>query len=341
MEEKYDGTHYVFIYLIGYAFYTYQVLSQLLYSQYSLAVVLPFSIALLFLPLTTFYICKKLNNRVTMKPKVRFIFNLISILYLIVVNLIALNYVSVMIHNYYYQSVQCYIIAFFVMLPAFYASLKKSKVFYSLAFILTIFFFIFKSIYMLTHKTTDFYPLYNIFTTDNLLICILLSIPLILEPFILLSNSTFINIEKKINTKLVVAFSCFVSIIGIYTLIRETMEFGLLLNTLSFPYFESFKLFSLQSNFDNFDYYYLLSITITLFARIPLMYFTIKDNVKLNNKYTVAFYILILIAFYFLQMKLDFYINILTPTLIITSCLLILLAILGLIFTRRKNNVSQ
>ena len=161
MEKKIDGTHYLIMYLTGYGFFSYQVYTQLLYSYYSLKLVIPFCIAFLIFPLMVLYICKKINNKSYLEHKMNFVFNVLTIVYLIIVSIIAHNYASVMIHNYYYQSVKTYIITFFLLLPTIYILFKSSKVYYSLAFVIFSVFLLFNFLYIINHETIDFYPLYN------------------------------------------------------------------------------------------------------------------------------------------------------------------------------------
>ena len=113
MENKIDGTHYLLMYLTGYGFYSYQIYTQLLYSFHGLDLLIPFSISFLLLPIFVFYVCKKINSNKTLEHKTNFVFTILTILYLSIVTLLSLNYASVMVHNYYYQSTKSYIISLF------------------------------------------------------------------------------------------------------------------------------------------------------------------------------------------------------------------------------------
>lgn len=339
MEKKIDATHYLIMYLAGYGFFSYQVYTQLLYSIYGLRLAIPFSIAFLLFPLAVLYVCKKINSKNTFEHKTNFIFNILCILYLIIVSVITLNYASVMIHNYYYQSTKSYVITLFLLFPTIYVVFKNSKIYYSLAFIMFFVFLLFNFLYIINHETTDFYPLYNSLFIENPWMISLVAIPIFLEPLILLSNMQHIDKTKKVNTKLIIIVSCLISILAIYTIIRQCMEFGLLIETISFPYFESGKFMSIKSNFDNIDYYYLFLIAIALFSRIPMLYFNIKDNFKIKNKIIWLIFLITIIINYYIQKRLEFYRQIILPSLLICTSILIVLAILSLFTKRRKQNI--
>lgn len=340
MEKKIDGTHYLLMYLTGYGFYSYQVYTQLLYSFHGLRLVIPFIIGFLLFPLLIFYICKKINNKSSFKHKTNFIYTIITITYLVIISLMTINYASVMIHNYYYQSIKTYIIAFFLLLPMLYMTFKTSKTYYSFAFILFGVFLLFNFFYIINHEVTDLYPLYNTLFIKEPLQLIILTLPIFIEPVILLSNMSFIDKEKKINTKLIVIIASLISILAIYTIIRQAMEFGLLIETVSFPYFESGKFMSIKSNFDNIDYYYLFLITIALFSRVPMLYFNIKDHFKINKKGILILFAITIVAIYYLQKRLEFYRQIIIPALISCSILLVILLIMSMFAKRRDNNAK-
>lgn len=338
MEKKFDGTHYLIMYLTGYAFYMYQVYSQLLYSYHGLSLIIPFCVAFLLMPLTMFYVCKKLNNRSQLKSKGHFVFTIIALLYFFIVGIVTINYASVMIHNYYYQSVQSYIIAFFLLIPILYIAFKNSKIYYSMAFLLFIVYLIFKFLYIVNHEVTDFYPLFNTLTINNPFQIIILALPVAIEPVMVLSSVNHIDEHKKINTKLIVAIAILIGLIGVYTLIRESMEFGLLIQKISFPYFESCKFMSIKSNFDNIDYYYLFSITIALFARMPMLLMILKDDFKIKTKGILTVFIIAFATFYYLHQRLEFYRTIIIPTLLICSTILIILLLMSIKAKRRPIN---
>ena len=338
MERKIDGTHYLIMYLTGFGFYSYQVYTQLLYSSYGLDLVIPFCVGFLLFPLLIWYVCIKINNRVKLSHQLNFAFSIVTILYLIIVSIITLNYASVMVHNYYYQSTKSYIITFFLLLPTLYVVFKNSKIYYSFAFIIFAVFLLFNFLYIINHETKDFYTLYNSLFIDNPFIISLLAIALFLEPIILISNIQIID-EKKINIKLILTVSILISILAIYTIIRQSMEFGLLIESISFPYFESGKFMSIKSNFDNIDYYYLFLIAIALFARIPILFFNIKDHFKVKNMTIWILFVITIFIHYYIQQRLEFYRQIIIPSLISAVILLIILFIISLFTKRRKKHV--
>ena len=340
MEEKIDATHYLVMYLAGFGFYSYQVYTQLLYSFYGLSLVIPFIIAFTLLPLVIYYVCKNINKKDRLNHKTNFLYTIVTIIYLAITSLVTLNYASVMVHNYYYQSTDSYIIAFFLIIPIIYMLFKSSKTYYSLAFIMFFVYLLFNFLYSINHETVDLFPLFNSLNISSPWRIIILCIPIFLEPIILLSNHTYLNSHKKINIKGIVITSILVSLLGIYTIIRQSMEFGLLIENISFPYFESGKYMSIKSNFDNIDYYYLFLITIAIFFRIPMFYFTIKDNFKLSNKILSGISIITIVAIYFIQKRLEFYRLIIIPSLLICSLLLIVLFILSFFAKRRKEDAQ-
>ena len=124
MEKKYSGTHFFIMYLTGYAFFTYQIYSQLLFAYYGVDLIIPFSISFLLMPFILFYVIKKINNNFTFPIKLNFVFTILNIIYLALMTIIILNYSAVMVHNYYYQSVKSYIIAFFFLIPVIYILFK-------------------------------------------------------------------------------------------------------------------------------------------------------------------------------------------------------------------------
>ena len=339
MEDKIDGTHYMIMYLSGYGFFSYQVYTQLLYSFYGLNLVIPFIIAFAIFPLLMFFICKKINNKSNLEHKTNFIYSILVIVYLSIMSLITLNYASVMIHNYYYQTINSYIITAFLLIPTIYVIFKKSKSYYSLAFILFGVFLLFNFLYIINHETKDFYPLYNTLFIGKLFIISILTFPIFLEPVILLANNNFIDKQKKINIKLVITISILISILAIYTIIRQSMEFGLLIETVSFPYFESGKYMSIKSNFDNIDYYYLFLIAIATFSRIPMLYFNIKDNFKTKTKTIWIVFAITIFANYYIQKRLEFYRQIIMPIFFVACAILVLVFFISLFAKRRVKNV--
>ena len=340
MEKKIDGTHYLLMYLTGFGFYTYQVYVQLLYASYGLRLVIPFIIAFFIMPITIFYVCRKINKRAKLDSKTNLIFSVLSIIYFLIVSLLTINYASVMVHNYYYQSTKSYIISFFFLIPVIYVCIKSSKTYYSLAFLIFLVFLLFNFFYIINHEVMEFYPLYNCLFIDKPWLISFLALTISIEPIIVLSNCNFIDKGKKINTKFVVITAILISLLAIYTIIRQSMEFGLLIESISFPYFESGKFMSIQSNFDNIDYYYLLLITVGLFARVPTLFFNIKDTFNLNKKGLLVCFIITIVANYYIQKRLEFYRQILTPSLVIATTILIILTFLSFFYKRSEKNAK-
>lgn len=332
MTNKYNINGYIIMYLIGYSFYFHQVYTQILYSKKGLALVIPFLIGYLLFPLFFLYIIKKFSFK--FNYKVEFLYKSLSIIYLLTTSLIIINYASVMIHNYYYQDANSLIIAFFILLPILYASIKGSSVYHSLIFFISLIFIGFKLLYGLNPNTYDIYPLYNTLNINNHIELLVLTFPLIIEPLVLLSNKEIIS---KVNLKLIIPSLLLISFISIYSLLREVSEFGLLLETLSFPYYESCKLVTFDSNFDNIDYYYIFSISTSMFARIPLSFLMIKDTYKIKNKYIYVIFIIFFILLYFMVKKIEFYHLIIEPLLYICAAILMILLILSF-FLREKNH---
>ncbi len=339
MERKYDGTHFLIMYLTGYGFFIYQVYIQILYAFHGMKLIIPVIVGALLMPLILFYVIRKINKNSTLSIKLGFTFTILNIIYLTITSILTLNYVSVMVHNYYYQSVQSFIIAIVLLLPILYVMFKNSKIYYSLAFILFGVFFIFNFVYTVNHEVAELFPLSNIFHIDKPIIIILLLLPIVFEPILLLANNEFIDHNNKINTPLVMIIASFISLVGIYTVLREGMEFGLLLESVSFPYFESGKFMSIETNFDNIDYYYLFWVTVSIFTRLPLLYFNIKDNFKLKKKGIFIIFGLTILIFYYLQLRLEFYRQIITPILISASSILIIMLLISFFSKRRLKNV--
>ena len=330
--KKYNVNHYVIMYLIGYSFYFHQIYTQILYSKLKLQFAIPFLLGYLLLPLFLVFICKKINHK--FNYKLNFMYKMLTIIYLAISSLIVINYVSVMIHNYYYQATNSLVVCFFLLLPLLYVVIKGSNIYYSLIFFVFIIFIGFKLLYGLNPNTNDLYPFYNILNIDNYFIVILLSIPLLIEPIILLSNNL---IDSKINLKVIIPFTIIISFISIYSLLREISEFGLLLEILSFPYYESCKLITFDSNFDNIDYYYIFSLATSIFSRIPIFFFTIKDTFLLKTKHIIIIFILFFICLYLLVRKLAFYTQTIIPILCVSSFILIIMFIMTFFLKENKN----
>ena len=330
--KKYNVNFYIIMYLIGYSFYFHQVYTQILYSKLGLQFIIPFLLGYLLLPIFFIYISKKINYK--LNYKLNFMYKILTIIYLAINSLIVINYVSVMIHNYYYQATNSLVVCFFLLLPLLYVVIKGSDIYYSLIFFVLIIFTGFKLLYGLNPNTSDFYPFYNILNMKNYLSIILLSIPILIEPIILLSNN---RIDSKVNLKVIIPFSLIISFISIYSLLREISEFGVLLEILSFPYYESCKLITFDSNFDNIDYYYIFSLATSIFSRIPLFFFTIKDTFLLKTKHIFIIFAFFFLCLYLLVRKLSFYTQTIIPILYVSSVVLIIMFIMTFFLKENKN----
>lgn len=332
MNSKYNVNAYIIMYLIGYSFYFHQVYTQILYSKIGLQFIIPFLIAYALFPIFFLYVTKKISYKFNFK--IDFIYKILTILYLFLNSLIVINYASVMIHNYYYQDTNSLIVCFFLLLPILYACIKGSKIYHSLVFFICLIFIGFKLLYGLNPNTYDIYPLYNTLYIKDYIEIIVLSISLIIEPVILLGNKM---ITSKINPKIIFSSVIIISFISIYSLLREVSEFGLLLNTLSFPYYESCKLITFESNFDNIDYYYIFSLATSLFSRVPLTFLIIKDTFDINKKWIFTIFFVFFLLLYVIVRKLELYNLIIMPLFYICSFILITLFIITFFLKEKKH----
>ena len=129
-------------------------------------------------------------------------------------------------------------------------------------------------------------------------------------------------------------------IIGILTILRQTWEFGGLLDEIRFPYLESAKNIVAGKFLENIDYYYLLSIAVSIYTRLGYTLISIKKSYKLNKLATFGILLLILLIAYFLYSNLQLGEFATNKILIITSiCLLISLLILPFMIRRKQKNV--
>ena len=332
MTKKYDINAYIIMYLIGYSFYFHQVYTQLLYSKIGLGFVIPFLICYILLPILFIYIIKKIKYKFNFK--LDFFFKILTIIYLFITSIIVINYASVMIHNYYYQDTNSLIVSLFFLLPILYVTIKGSNVYYSLIFFITLIFIGFKLLYGLNPNTSDIYPLYNILNINNYFIIVLISFPLLFETSILLINNL---LTAKISLKIIIPFLILISFISIYSLLREISEFSVLLETLSFPYYESCRLVTFESNFDNIDYYYIFSIATSIFSRVPILFLTIKDTFKLNTKQILICFCVFFVILFFLARKLSFYETIIMPLFYISSITILIIFILTFFLKEKRH----
>ena len=238
---------------------------------------------------------------------------------------------------YYYQQTSFIILLIIVSLPIIYTLIRGENNFFSLATILLIVYSLFKYAYLGNSSSIDLYVFHNILKIEkaNIFSIIVYSIPILIEPLILINNQK--SISDKINIKLVVTFAFIISFIGIWTVLRQTWEFGNLLDKIRFPYLESIKNIIAGDFFENIDFYYLLSIAASIYVRLGYSLITIKKSFTLNNLITIGLLFLVIALVYIIQKSMNLYLFSINKVLIITStCLLLCLILLPLNIKRRK-----
>lgn len=329
------------VFLLSYSFYTIQILSQQLFYLYSKHATPIICIFYLLFPLVILLICKIINkNKLTPNIKNNFLYTLLTSLYLLITCILSLVTITNIILIYYYQESSIIILLLFLVIPIVYTIIKGDKNFFALASILLIIFIAFKYSYLGNPTSIDLYPFYNIFNIDksNLLPIIVLAFPILIEPLILLINHK--QMSTKINTKWIVIFSSILALIGIITTLRQTWEFGNLLDKIRFPYLESAKNIIAGDFFENIDYYYLLSLSVSVYVRLGYTLITIKNNYSLNKMKTILLLVVILISIYFLHTNMNFYSTSISKILATASmCLIICTILLPFMIKRRKKNV--
>lgn len=337
-EKKISSLNYLTIFLISHSFYTIQVLTQHLFYMYSKHSVPIICLFYTLLPLLTFFVCKLINNnKLKINTKNNFIFSFLTSLYLILTSVISITTLTNIILIYYYQQTSIIILLIFLILPIVYTILKGENNFFALSSVLLIIFLLFKYAYLNNSSHIDYYPFYNILNINksNLTPLIIISLPIVLEPIILINNQK--DISSKINIKLITIFSTLLSLVGILTILRQTWEFGDLLNKIRFPYLESVKNLVAGKFFENIDYYYLLSMSVSVYIRLGYTLIAIKKSFKLNTLKTFIVLSLILLLIYVFQSNMAFYNFALKKVLLITStCLILLLLLIPFIIKRRK-----
>lgn len=339
--QKSNSLNYFIVFLLSYSFYTIQILSQNLfyiYSKFATPIICLFYFAF---PLTIFLICKAINKtKIKQNFKNNFIYTILSSLYLIITSILSLTTIVNIILIYYYQQVSIIILLLFLILPIIYTLIKGDKSFFSLASILLIIFIGFKYSYLSNSTPLELYPFYNILNIkkSKIISLLIISSPILIEPIILLNNKK--EMINKINTKWITIFAISLSLVGILTTLRQTWEFGNLLNKIRFPYLESAKNIIAGDFFENIDYYYLLSLSVSVYIRLGYTLITIKNNYSLNTIKTLLLLLVILVATFFLHSNMSFYSTNLNKFLFISSLCLILCAFLmPFSIKRRKKNV--
>lgn len=338
-EKKITSTNLLIIFFLSYSFYVIQILTQELFKLYSKQSVLIICIIQLLFPILIFGICKLINsNKLKQNDKNTFVFNIISSIYLLITTVISIINITNIIILYYYQQTNYIILLILISLPLIYTIIKGEDNFFSLAAILLIIYTIFKYAYLNNSSTIDYYVFYNITSIDegNILPIIIYSLPILLEPLLLINNQK--DISTKINIKLIVGFSIFISLISVLTILRQTWEYGDLLGIIRFPYLESIKNIIAGRFFENIDFYYLLSIAVSVYIRLGYTLITIKKSLNLNKTVTLSLLGLLAVLIYIVQKSMDLYLFSINKVLIISSsCLLLCLVTLPFMIRRKKN----
>lgn len=337
-DKKTTSLNFILIFFLSYSFYTIQILTQHLFNYYSKQSVFIICLFYLLSPILIFFICKIINNnKLKNNTKNNFLFSLLSSIYLIFTTIISIVYISNIVILYYYQQTSIIILLSFLILPVIYTIIKGENNFFSLASIILIVYSIFKYSYLKNSSSIDMYALHGIFNIDksSIFSIIILSLPILFEPIILLSNQK--DMSNKINIKFTVIFSLLLAIIGIITILRQTWEFGELLDQIRFPYLESAKNIVAGKFFENIDYYYLLSIAVSIYTRLGYTLISIKKSFNLSKTTTFIIMLIMLVLIYFLHSSLELGQFATSKILTITStCLLLALCILPFMI-RRKN----
>lgn len=337
-KAKISSSNLIIIFFISYGFYTLQILSQRLFNLYSKQALLPICIMYILMPIFTFVICKIINsNKIKNNLKTNFIYSAISSIYLIITLTLSLIYISNLIYIYYYPESLLLVLLIFLVLPMIYTLIKGDHIFYYLASILLIITFIFKYVYTKNSPPIELFTLHNFLkiSKENIFSIILLILPLLLEPLLLINNVKDLN--NKINIKFVLILSILLSIVSLTTNLRLLFEFGNIINKIRFPYLESIKNIVAGKFFENIDYYYLLSIVFSIYARTGYSIITIKRSFNLNKLKSILLLLFIVVIAFLGQKSMKVYDKVLIPLLITCSiCLLIALITLPFMIKRRK-----
>lgn len=336
--NKTSSLNLLIIFFLSYSFYITQILTQQLFYSHSKQSILIICIFQLLFPLIIYLICKAINSNMLKKnTKNNFIFSILSSIYLVITSIICLINITNIVILYYYQQTNYLILLITITIPIIYTLIRGENNFFSLASILLIIYSVFKYSYLANPSKIDFYTFSNILKIDknNILPLIIYSLPILIEPILLLNNQN--NISNKINIKLAVSFSMFISLIGIMTVLRQTWEFGSLLDKVRFPYLESIKNIIAGKFFQNIDFYYLLSIAVSIYIRLGYTFITVKKTFNLSNIITISLLFISLGIVYIIQKSMNLYIFSINKILIITSTsLLLCILIIPFMIKRRK-----
>lgn len=337
-ENKISSINLLIIFFLSYSFYITQILTQQLFHEFNKQCVFIICIFQLLFPVTTYLVCKIINsNKIKENTKNRFAFHIISAIYLLVTVLISILNVTNIIVLYYYQETSYIILLIAITIPLIYTLIKGDHHFFSLSIILLIIYSTFKYSYLTNMSSMDFYVFYNILKIEksNILLIIIYSAPILLEPLLLLNSKKII--ANKINIKATLTFSILISLIGVLTILRQTWEYGELLNQIRFPYLESIKNIIAGKFFENIDFYYLLSLSVSIYIRLGYSFITIKNSLNLNKIITISLIFLLLILVFIVQRSMDLYLFSIDKILIISSTCLLLCFILLPLSIRRKH----
>ena len=339
IESKTSSLNLFIIFFLSYSFYVTQILTQELFYSFSKQSVVIVCIMQLSFPVFVYFICEIINSKKQhASEKNASVFSLLSALYLIITLLISLVNMTNIVTLYYYQQTSYIILLAVISIPVIYTLIRGDIHFFSLASILLIIYSIFKYAYLANSSSIDFYVFHDILKINksNLSLIIIYSLPILLEPLLLLNNKKIIN--DKINVKLIVSLAAIISLIGILTTLRQTWEFGNLLNKIRFPYLESIKNIVAGDFFENIDFYYILSIATSIYIRLGYTFITIKNSFNLNKKITISLILASLLLTYIIKQSMSLYLFSIDKILIIAStCLITSLILLPIIMKRRKN----
>jgi len=337
-EKKTTSLNLLIIFFLSYSFYILQILTQELFYYYGKQSIFIICLFQLLFPLIIYIVCKAINsNKFKPNKKNNFTFSILSALYLILTSIICVVNITNIIMLYYYQQTSFIILLVIIALPIVYSLIRGDNTFFSLAAILLIIYSVFKYSYLGNHSSIDFYVVHDIFKIDkgNILPLIIYSLPILIEPLLLLNNKN--NISNKINIKATVFFASIISIIGIWTTLRQVWEFGNMIDKIRFPYLESIKNIIAGRFFENIDFYYLLSIAVSIYIRLGYSFITIKKSFKLNNIITIGLLFASLIIVYIVQKSMNLYLFSINRILIIaSSCLILCLILFPFMIKRRK-----
>jgi len=339
-EKKVTSLNLLIIFFLSYSFYILQILTQELFYSFSKQSVFIICLFQLLFPIIIYIVCKLINsNKLKQNDKNNFIFTILSSIYLIITSIISIVNITNIITLYYYQQTNYIILLIIVSLPIIYTIIRGENNFFSLAAVLLIVYGAFKYSYLANSSSIDFYVFHDFFKVEksNILPIIIYCLPILFEPLLLFNNQK--SISNKINIKLVVSFATFISIIGVLTILRQTWEFGALLDKIRFPYLESIKNIIAGRFFENIDFYYLLSIAASIYIRLGYSFITIKKSFNLNKIITISLLIGSLLLAYIIQGSMNLYIFSINKVLIITStCLLLCLILTPFMIKRRKKD---